>query len=73
MKLEDLKKEIEEAIKYKPSHWRDGQFVFNYIDERYGVARTIQFKDWVDCFYDESKIVQFIEKAAQRITEIYEI
>lgn len=44
----------------KPSHWRDGQFVFNTIDKLYKVARRVQFEDGIDCFYDNSKIDQFI-------------
>lgn len=53
----------------KPSNWRDGQFVFNYIDEFYGIARYLQFEENIDCFYDNSKIDSFIEKAAELITE----
>ena len=44
----------------KPTHWREGQFVFNTIDSLYGVARIVQFNDGIDCFYDDSKIDQFI-------------
>lgn len=53
----------------KPSNWRDGQFVFNYIDEFYRIARYLQFRENIDCFYDDSKIDLFIEKAAEIITE----
>ena len=34
-------------IRYKPEDWRRGQFVFNYIDERYSVARCVQYVDGV--------------------------
>ena len=44
----------------KPSNWRDGQFVFNTIDKLYKVARKVQFENNIDCFYDDSKINQFI-------------
>lgn len=67
MRKEDLKKEIDEMIKSKPSNWRDGQFVFNYINAEYGVARDVQFIDGVDCFFMDSKIDEFIEKCAERI------
>ena len=45
-----------------PPNWREGQFVFNRVDELYGVARAIQFIDKVDCFYDDSKIDEFIAR-----------
>ena len=67
MRTEDLKKEIDEMIKSKPSNWRDGQFVFNYINAEYGVARDVQFIDKVDCFFIDEKIDEFIEKCAERI------
>ena len=51
----------------KPSHWREGQFVFNTIDNLYGVARTVQFNDKIDCFYDDSKIDQFINACYNRL------
>ena len=52
--LKDIKEEIYSVD--KPLQWREGQFVFNRVDELYGVARAIQFNDKVDCFYDDSKI-----------------
>lgn len=69
MKFEDLKSEIELVLPAKPGNWRKGQFVFNYIDEVYDVARAVQFEDKVDCYYDDTKIDQFLEKAAARIEE----
>ena len=40
---------------------RKGQAIFNYVDENYGpVARQVQFEDGIDCFYDDSKIDEFI-------------
>jgi hypothetical protein len=44
----------------KPKQWREGQFVFNRVDELYGVARHVQFIDHVDCFYDDSQIDEFL-------------
>lgn len=70
MTKEELKKEIEEAaIENKPKNWRKGQFVFNYIDAIYNVARDVQFIDKVDCFYIDDLIDDFIEKATERINQ----
>lgn len=70
MNYEDFKKEIDEAIRTKPKNWRDGQAVFNYIDDNYGVARDVQFKDNVDCFYDDTRIESFVRLAFKRINAI---
>ena len=69
MTFEEFKNEVLTANKmgYKPQCWRDGQFVFNYIDEKYGVARSVQFIDGVDCFYDDSKIEEFITRSYEYI------
>ena len=37
------------------------------IDRLYGVARTVQFQDGIDCFYDNSKIDQFINACYNRL------
>ena len=58
MTLEEFKNSIYSIE--KPSNWRDGQFVFNTIDKLYKVARKVQFESNIDCFYDDSKINQFI-------------
>lgn len=58
----DFKEDVLTAMKNKPEDWRDGQFVFNYINEKYGVARYVQFIDGIDCFYCDDKIDQFIDK-----------
>jgi hypothetical protein len=42
---------------------RYGQSVFNYIEEKYGVARYVQFNDGIDCFYNDDKVELFIEDA----------
>lgn len=68
MRFEDLRREIIEAMKDKPRFIREGQFVFNYIDEKYGVARAIQFEDNIDCFHDDRQIDKFIGRAAFRIS-----
>ena len=49
-----------------PPHWRKGQFVFNYIDEIYGVARHVQFVDHVDCFYNDGQIDSFLRCVVDR-------
>ena len=63
--VEELKKEISE-IEF-PKNWRKGQSVFNYIDNVYGVARTIQFKYGIDCFYNDDNIDEFLNKAVEII------
>lgn len=63
--VEELKKEIS-ATKF-PKNWRKGQSVFNYIDNVYGIARTIQFKYGIDCFYNDDNIDEFLNKAVEII------
>ena len=63
--VEELKKEIAE-IEF-PKNWRKGQSVFNYIDNVYGIARTIQFKWGIDCFYNDNNIDEFLNKAVEII------
>ena len=65
MTLEELKKEIYSVP--QPPYWRKGQFVFNYIDKIYDVARDVQFKDNVDCFYNDDKIDEFLECVIKRL------
>ena len=63
--VEELKKEISE-IEF-PKNWRKGQSVFNYIEYVYGVARTIQFKYGIDCFYNDDNNDEFLNKAIEII------
>lgn len=58
--LEDFRTDVLTAMANKPKEWRDGQFVFNYINEKYRVARYVQFIDGVDCFHNDEKIDAFI-------------
>ena len=68
MTKEELKNIVMSAMDtMKPNDWRKGQFVFNFIDANYGVARAVQFEDRVDCFFRDDKIDDFIEKCALRI------
>ena len=55
MTYEELYEEVYGAMETKPEQWRKGQFVFNYIDSKYGVARQVQFVDHVDCFYNDER------------------
>lgn len=54
----------------KPKEWRDGQFVFNYIDTKYGVARYVQFVNHIDCFYNDNMIEPFIMASYERMLNI---
>lgn len=67
MTFGDFKNEIVRVIENRPKNWRKGQAIFNYIDAKYDVARSVQYSDKVDCFYDDSKIEEFIKAAYKRI------
>lgn len=68
MTVKELKEEIYSFS--KPERWRDGQYVFNYIDQKYGVARAVQFIDHVDCFHNDDMIDEFLIKVVERINEL---
>lgn len=62
--FEDFKNDILIALESKPEDWRDGQFVFNYIEESVpGLSRAVQFDKGIDCFYRDDKIEEFIKEA----------
>lgn len=63
MTLEEFRTDVLTAMKNKPKEWRDGQFVFNYIDEKYRVARYVQFIEDVDCFHNDNCIESFIARS----------
>lgn len=67
MTIQDLREEVYKAMKDKPKEWRNGQFVFDYIDEVYGVAREVQWQYGIDCFYDDDKIYPFLVRSWQEI------
>ena len=67
MTFEDFRDDVFKAISEKPSHYRDGQAVFNFIDNVYGVARQVQFIDNIDCFYDNDNIEAFIVAENRKI------
>lgn len=70
IEFEDFREEVLTAMKNKPEQWRDGQFVFNYINEKYGVARHVQYVIGVDCFYDNNKIDEFIRHSYDALKEL---
>jgi hypothetical protein len=61
--FEDFKLEVLSAMDNKPEHLRKGQFVFNHIEQKYGVGKSVQKIDGVDCFYDDKMIDEFIERS----------
>ena len=67
--FEELKNEVMTEAQNRPSYIRLGQFVFNYIDSIYGVARQVQFDDKVDCYYLDKNIDEFLICALKRINE----
>ena len=67
MTFKELKAEIENQE--IPSWSRYGQFVFNYIDETYGVAREVQYEYNIDCFYRDDLVDDFLEICAHLITK----
>lgn len=68
MTYEDFIVEIWAAVNNYPKTWRQGQKVFNAVEELYGnVAREVQFQDDVDCFYNDDCISEFIQKVWCRL------
>lgn len=68
MTVQELKDEVYSYS--KPEEWRDGQFVFNAIDQLYGVARILQFNYGIDCFYDDDNIEEFFIRATEVINNL---
>jgi hypothetical protein len=64
-----FRKSVYEAVKERPEYIRLGQAVFNYIDAEYGVARILQFRYGLDCYYYDDITPYFIEKAYELIVE----
>lgn len=67
MTYEEFKEDVLNGIKAFQNNWRKGQKVFNYIDAKYRVARTVQFEKGVDCFYNNNQIDKFIEESFKLI------
>ena len=60
-------KRIAKSIIDEIPYIRYGQAVFNYVDEKYKVARIAQFNYGIDCFYDDTKVEQFLDKCYELI------
>lgn len=58
--FESFKQDILSKASKRNHNIRLGQEVFNIVNEEYHVARKVQFVDGVDCFYDDSKIDDFL-------------
>lgn len=65
--VESLKKEIAD-VEF-PKNWREGQKVFNYVDQVFGIARYIQFNKGIDCFYKDDAIDDFLQETANVLNE----
>lgn len=66
--LNQLKSDINlTALTQRNENIRMGQFIFNYIDDMYNVAREVQFEDNVDCFHLDEKIDEFLLCSLKRI------
>lgn len=60
MTLEEFRDDVLTAMKNKPESLRDGQFVFNYISEKYSDIRLYHYISIVDCYYNDKNIDEFI-------------
>lgn len=58
---EEFRNECLAVAETRPSHIRKGQSIFNYVDEKYDVAREAQFTYGIDCYYLDNKIDEFIK------------
>lgn len=63
MTYDEFYKDIINGIKEYPSELRLGQSIYNYIHEKHGIARNVVDTYQVDCFYDDTYIKDFIDKA----------
>lgn len=70
-RFKDHVKNIAKSIIDESPHIRYGQAIFNYVDEKYGVARIAQFDYGIDCFYDDKKVEQFLDKCYELIKTVY--
>lgn len=70
IKPELFKEFIYRELKKKPKDWRDGQFVFNFLDTIIpGLSRELQFEKHIDCFYSDKNIPEFLDKALELMEE----
>ena len=63
MTLEEFRTDVLTQVQNRPRNVRYGQAVFNYIDYKYGVARFVQFKKHLDCFYNDDVVDDFINES----------
>ena len=62
--------ELWKKVDSYPKDWRLGQKVFNAVEELYGeVARDVQFRDGIDCFYNDNAIDDFINAVWERLRD----
>lgn len=67
MTYDEFKKDVLDFLKDKPKEWRDGQAIFNYINEKYEVARYVQFMEGIDCFFNDNMIEAFIKASYEAV------
>lgn len=68
MTFKELLEEIDVALLDREPHIREGQFVFNYIERKYGnIAREVMEMDGVDCFYRDRDIIKFLKCVHKRL------
>ena len=63
-------KRIAKSIIDEIPNIRYGQAIFNYVDEKYEVARIAQFDYGIDCFYDDTKVEPFLDKCYELIKTV---
>lgn len=70
MKYEIFASEVLNLTQECPRVWRLGQSVFNIVEAMCGsIAREVQLQDGIDCFYDDTKIEDFLKAVHKRLTE----
>lgn len=71
--FDEFKTSVYNAIENRLKIHRRGQAAFNFIHYKYKVARDVQFDEVhpVDCFYDDTKIDEFIEEAWKKYKKWY--
>ena len=68
MTFKELLEEIDVALLDREPYIREGQFVFNYIERKYGsVAREVMEIDGVDSFYIDRDIEKFLNCVHKRL------
>lgn len=68
MTFRELLEEVDVALLDREPHIREGQFVFNYIEEKYGqVARNVMEIDGIDCYYKDQDIIKFLKCVHKRL------